>query len=55
MPGEWIPDGLPTGTTIFVEDGFLLLTTCRNKQWGCSNFYLEGTAAITYSIGATER
>ena len=54
MPGEWIPDDLPTGTTIFVEDGFLLLTSCRNKKWKCCNFYPEGTAAITYSVGAAE-
>lgn len=54
MPGEWIPDDLPTGTSIFVEEGLLLLTQCDNKQWKCTNFYPEGTATITYSEGAAE-
>jgi|GEM_PF-5726774 len=53
-PGEWVPDDLPTGTSIFVEDGLLLLTRCEKKKWRCSNFYLEGTLAVTYSEGATE-
>lgn len=54
MPGEWVPDDLPTGTSIFVEDGLLLLTRCKDKQWKCSNFYLEGTLAVTCSEGAAE-
>jgi len=54
MPDEWIPDDLPTGTSIFVEDGLLLLTRCKNKRWKCGNFYLEGTLAVTYSEGAAE-
>jgi len=53
-PGEWVPDDLPSGTSIFVEDGFLLLTRCEKKKWKCSNFYLEGTLAVTYSEGAAE-
>jgi hypothetical protein len=54
MPGEWVPDDLSTGTLIFVEDGLLLLTRCKNKHWKCSNFYLEGTLAATWSEGAAE-
>ena len=54
MPGEWIPDDLPTGTSIFVEDGLLLLTRCKNKRWRCCNFYLEGTATVTCGTGAAE-
>ena len=54
MPGEWIPDDLPSGTSIFVEEGFLLLTTCTDNQWKCSNFYVEGFLALTYSEGAPE-
>lgn len=54
MPGEWVPDDLPTGTSIFVEDGLLLLTRCENKQWQCSNFYIEGTLTVTCSEGAPE-
>ena len=53
-PAEWVPDDLPTGTSIFVEDGLLLLTRCEKKKWRCSNFYLEGTLAVTYSEGAAE-
>lgn len=53
-PGEWVPDDLPTGTSIFVEDGFLLLTRCEQRRWKCSNFYLEGTLAVTFSEGAAE-
>lgn len=53
-PGEWVPDDLPTGTSIFVEDGLLLLTQCEKRKWRCSNIYIEGTLAVTYSEGATE-
>jgi hypothetical protein len=54
LPGEWVPDDLPTGTSIFVEEGLLLLTTYKNNRWRCTNFYPEGTLAITYSEGAAE-
>ena len=54
MPGEWIPDDLPTGTFIFVEEGFLVLTCYRDNRWRCSNVYPEGTLAGTYSEGAPE-
>jgi len=54
MPDEWIPDDLPTGTQIFVEEGFLLLTIYDEKQWRCTNFYIEGTATGTSSKGAAE-
>src|SRR6202012_4765429 len=53
-PGEWIPDDLPGGTTIFVEEGFLLLKRWQNKKWKCRNFYFEGTATVTNSEGAPE-
>jgi hypothetical protein len=54
MPGEWIPDDLPNGTTIFVEEGFLLMTAHNGCRWQCVNVYPEGTAASTYSEGAAE-
>ena len=54
MPGEWIPDDLPTGTKIFVEEGFLLLTRHRGDRWRCINFYREGTTVIPRSKGAAE-
>lgn len=54
MPGEWIPDDLPTGTFIFVEEGFLVLTCYRNNRWKCTNVYAEGTLTGTYSEGAPE-
>jgi hypothetical protein len=54
MPGEWIPDDLPTGTFIFVEEGFLVLSCYRDNRWRCTNVYSEGTLAGTYSEGAPE-
>jgi hypothetical protein len=54
LPGEWIPDDLPTGTFIFVEEGFLLLTSYQDNRWKCTNVYLEGTLAGTFSEGAAE-
>jgi hypothetical protein len=53
-PGEWVPDDLPTGTLVFIEDGLLLLTHCKNKQWKCSNIYTEGMLVATFSDGASE-
>ncbi|HEX3934266.1 MAG TPA: hypothetical protein VHW43_06275 [Puia sp.] len=54
LPGEWVPDDLPAGTSIFVEEGLLSLTTYNDNRWRCTNFYPEGTLAITYSEGAAE-
>ena len=54
LPGEWVPDDLPTGTSIFVEEGLLSLTTYKDTRWRCTNFYPEGTLAMTYSEGAAE-
>jgi hypothetical protein len=54
MPGEWVPDDLPSGTSIFVEEGFLLLTNYQDIRWRCVNVYPEGTLAGTYSEGAAE-
>ena len=54
MPGEWVPDDLPTGTFIFVEEGFLLLTKYQGIRWKCTNVYPEGTLAGTYSGGAPQ-
>ncbi|HEX3934265.1 MAG TPA: hypothetical protein VHW43_06270, partial [Puia sp.] len=54
LPGEWIPDDLPTGATIFVEEGFLFMTSYQGNRWRCINFYPEGTTISTYSEGAAE-
>jgi hypothetical protein len=54
MPGEWIPDDLPSDTHFFVEEGFLLLTRYQDNRWKCVNFYFEGTLAVTFSEGASE-
>ena len=54
LPGEWIPDDLPPGTSIFIEEGFLLVTRHRGDRWKCVNFFCEGTAAITHNKGAAE-
>ena len=54
LPGEWIPDNLPTGTTIFVEEGLLLMTIYDGNRWRCINFYPEGTTVSAYTEGAAE-
>ena len=54
LPGEWVPDDLPTGTFIFVEEGFLLLTSYHDNRWKCTNVYFEGALAGTFSEGAAE-
>ena len=54
LSGEWVPDDLAAGTFIFVEEGFLLLTRYQDNLWKCTNVYLEGTLAGTFSEGAPE-
>jgi hypothetical protein len=54
MSGEWIPHDLPSGTSIFVEEGFLTIERYQNNQWKCYDFCMEGTVVATHGVDAVE-
>jgi hypothetical protein len=54
QPGESIPLDVPAKSWIFVEEGFLMLMQCMDRQWVCSNFYYEGVGTVFYNVGAAE-
>src|ERR1700743_2928864 len=39
--GESMPEGLPDGTWIFVEEGFIQLTERRKNKWDCRDLFPE--------------
>ena len=54
LPRERLGEDIPSGSWIFVEEGFLLLLQREKKEWVCKNFYYEGVSTTVYNVGSAE-
>ncbi|HEY4291394.1 MAG TPA: hypothetical protein VGN00_30040 [Puia sp.] len=51
---ERLGEGIPPGSWIFIEEGFLLLLQREKTRWACKNFYYEGVSTVLYNVGSAE-